>query len=185
MIQCDLCEEKATVFLTQIIDGQMQKVNLCESCSKEKGVTDPTGFALADLLVGVGSEQQVGSRTGDSVCSSCGFTAADFKRVGRLGCPECYATFADDLEGIIKAMHKGTRHVGKAPARLGQLRAVRARLDELRGSLDGAVAAEDYEEAARLRDEILRVEEELKSAREQSSDAGAPAAADPAPSPEP
>jgi len=29
----------------------MQKVNLCDACSKEKGVQDPTGFALADLLL--------------------------------------------------------------------------------------------------------------------------------------
>ena len=49
-MNCDVCKSnQATVFLTQIVDGKMQKVNLCESCSKEKGVTDPTGFALADL----------------------------------------------------------------------------------------------------------------------------------------
>ncbi len=36
----------------------MQKVNLCESCSGEKGVNDPTGFALADLLLGMGAAQE-------------------------------------------------------------------------------------------------------------------------------
>ncbi|MBU3666872.1 MAG: excinuclease ABC subunit B, partial [Chthoniobacterales bacterium] len=36
-MQCDVCQSKeATVFLTQIVDGKMQKVNLCEACSKEK-----------------------------------------------------------------------------------------------------------------------------------------------------
>ena len=41
---CDVCQDKhATVYLTQIVDGQMQKVNLCEDCAKDKGVTDPTG----------------------------------------------------------------------------------------------------------------------------------------------
>ena len=49
---CDVCKcNDATVFLTQILEGKMQKVNLCDSCSKEKGVQDPTGFALADLLL--------------------------------------------------------------------------------------------------------------------------------------
>jgi len=38
----------------------MQKVNLCEGCSKEKGVQDPTGFALADLLLGIGAAEDVG-----------------------------------------------------------------------------------------------------------------------------
>ena len=57
---CDVCKtNEATVFLTQIVDGKMQKVNLCDSCSKEKGVDDPTGFALADLLLGLGAAQEI------------------------------------------------------------------------------------------------------------------------------
>jgi len=57
---CDVCKSKeATVFLTQIVEGKMQKVNLCESCSKEKGVNDPMGFALADLLLGLGAAQEI------------------------------------------------------------------------------------------------------------------------------
>ncbi len=57
---CDVCKTNtATVFLTQIVDGKMQKVNLCDACSKEKGVTDPTGFALAALLLGLGSAQEI------------------------------------------------------------------------------------------------------------------------------
>ena len=59
-MQCDVCQTKeASVFLTQIVDGKMQKVNLCEACSKEKGVNDPTGFALADLLLGLGASQEI------------------------------------------------------------------------------------------------------------------------------
>jgi len=51
---CDVCKcNDATVFLTQILEGKMHKVNLCEACSKEKGVQDPTSFALADLLLGL------------------------------------------------------------------------------------------------------------------------------------
>ena len=59
-MNCDVCKQnQATVFLTQIVEGKMQKVNLCENCSKEKGVTDPTGFALADLLLGLGAAQEI------------------------------------------------------------------------------------------------------------------------------
>ena len=57
---CDVCKcNDAAVFLTQIVDGKMQKVNLCEGCSKEKGVQDPTGFALADLLLGIGAAEEM------------------------------------------------------------------------------------------------------------------------------
>ncbi|MFV1990142.1 MAG: excinuclease ABC subunit B, partial [Acidimicrobiales bacterium] len=57
---CDVCsKEKATVYLTQIVEGKMQKVNLCETCASEKGIDDPTGFALAGLLLGLGSQEQL------------------------------------------------------------------------------------------------------------------------------
>ena len=59
-MKCDVCQKsEATVYLTQIVEGKMQKVNLCENCAKEKGVSDPTGFAMADLLLGLGATQQI------------------------------------------------------------------------------------------------------------------------------
>ena len=52
---CDVCQKsKATVYFSQLIEGKLQKVNLCKSCAEEKGVTDPTGFAQADKLEGIG-----------------------------------------------------------------------------------------------------------------------------------
>src|SRR5690606_3906981 len=113
---CDVCGEKdATVFLTQIVEGKMQKVNLCESCSKAKHIDDPTGFELADLLLGLGAAQQLEKNPAVLKCPVCGFTQADFKKTGRLGCSECYTTFAEGLSTMLANMHKGTVHVGKAP----------------------------------------------------------------------
>ncbi len=116
-MQCDVCQHKeATVFLTQIVGGKMQKVNLCEACSKEKGVNDPTGFALADLLLGMGAAQDIERTPSGITCPVCGFTQADFKKTGRLGCSACYDVFGESLESMLKNMHKGPEHVGKAPA---------------------------------------------------------------------
>src|SRR5437879_2200140 len=120
---CNICKEKeATVHLTQIAGDKVQKVDLCEDCAKQKGVNDPTGFSLADLLLGIGASQEFEQATGgsDVKCPKCGFSQADFKKSGRLGCAECYITFSDGLEGLLKTMHKGTRHVGKAPQALQQ-----------------------------------------------------------------
>ena len=115
---CDVCKcNDATVFLTQILEGKMQKVNLCDACSKEKGVQDPTGFALADLLLGIGAAEEIEKGAPAQKCPVCGFTQADFKKTGRLGCSECYVTFAEGLGSLLKAMHKGTEHVGKLPER--------------------------------------------------------------------
>ena len=182
-MKCDVCDNPASVFLTQIIDGKMTQVNLCDKCSKEKGVTDPTGFQLADFLIG--SSAQKKSKSAPSTeddklaCPECGFTRAHLKKIGRMGCPECYHTFAEDLETMLKAMHKGTRHVGKHPGKGATTvmaavsappapkapRATKAptvnlqkRLEDLRRAIEKAVADERYEDAAKLRDEAREIE---------------------------
>lgn len=162
-MKCDVCDAKtASVFLTQIVKGDMQKINLCESCAKEKGVTDPTGFQLADMLLGFGQGARVGSQPKEKSCSACGMTQSTFRKTGRLGCAACYAVFGDGMEGLLKAMHKGTRHIGKVPAAVNRLQVEADHLVQLRAALDAAVASEAYEEAARLKSEIATCEKSLK-----------------------
>ena len=159
---CDVCRtETASVFLTQIVDGKMQKVNLCEACSKEKGVSDPTGFALADLLLGMGAAQNVERGGSEGArCPKCGFTQGEFKKTGRLGCSVCYTTFAEGLEPMLKGMHKGLKHTGKCPERLQRTLARGNALRILNEELRKAVVEEQYEEAASLRDKIKAMERE-------------------------
>ncbi len=93
----------------------------------------------------------------ESKCPRCGFTQADFKKSGRLGCPECYKTFAEGLEGLLKTMHKGTRHAGKVPEALRESREQSDRLKLLQKKLAKAIDDENFELAARLRDEIKQM----------------------------
>ena len=161
---CDVCKcNDATVFLTQILEGKMQKVNLCDACSKEKGVQDPTGFALADLLLGIGAAEEIEKGAPTQKCPVCGYTQADFKKTGRLGCSTCYATFSEGLNTLLKAMHKGTEHVGKLPQRAYRAIELSDRMRSLTESLEKAVQEENYESAASLRDQIKQLETELAS----------------------
>jgi len=139
----------------------MQKVNLCDACSKEKGVQDPTGFALADLLLGIGAAEEIEKGAPTQKCPVCGFTQADFKKTGRLGCSTCYVTFAEGLGTLLKAMHKGTEHVGKVPQRAHRVAELSDQMRSLSESLQKAVAEENYETAASLRDQIKQLEGEM------------------------
>ena len=141
----------------------MQKVTLCDACSKEKGVQDPTGFALADLLLGIGAAEEIEKGGGTQKCAVCGFTQADFKKTGRLGCSTCYLTFAEGLGSLLKAMHKGTEHVGKLPERAQRTVALNKRMRALTENLQKAVADENYETAASLRDQIKQLETDLSN----------------------
>src|SRR5688572_8118796 len=134
---CCVCKEKeAKVHLTQIVGDKTQKVDLCEECAKQKGVNDPAGFSLADLLLGLGASQEMEQASGGELrCPACGFTQADFKKAGRLGCSECYATFSEGLEPLLKTMHKGVRHIGKVPGEIKQSRDLAEKLKNLQKKL--------------------------------------------------
>ena len=161
---CDVCKcNDAAVFLTQILEGKMQKVNLCDACSKEKGVQDPTGFALADLLLGIGAAEEIEKGAPTQKCGVCGFTQADFKKTGRLGCSACYMTFSEGLGSLLKAMHKGTEHVGKLPERAYREIELSDRMRTLTENLRKAVAEENYETAASLRDQIKQLGTDVAS----------------------
>ena len=162
-MKCDYCDKKASVFLTQLLEGQMKKVCLCESCAKERGVTDPTGFSLAELLIsGVAPKatqvQAFSSSPNIRRCPNCGFSIEDLRKVRRFGCSDCYVTFSQEVGQMLHGMHKGPTHVGKIPGGLVARQVLHKRLEELRSRLDAAISSESYEEAARLRDEIKSLE---------------------------
>ena len=163
---CCICKEKeAKVHLTEIKGDKMQKLDLCEECAKSKGITDTTGFSLADLLLGLGASQEIEQAAGGAElkCPRCGFTQADFKKAGRLGCADCYGAFSEALDGLLKTMHKGTRHIGKVPEALRQSRELTDRLKVLQKKLTKAVEDENFEQAAALRDEIKQMSARLSN----------------------
>jgi protein arginine kinase activator len=163
-LKCDLCDESATVHLTQIVNNQIHKIDLCESCAEQKGITDPDGYSLADLLVKPGqeAEEPLEVTAGGLVCDECGYTQREFKKTGRLGCESCYATFANLLSSALAGMHKGERHTGKVPARAVERKTYEDRLNSLEGDLQLAIEEEHYEDAARVRDEILDLKKSTK-----------------------
>jgi protein arginine kinase activator len=120
-MKCDAdCDggEEASIFFSYIENNKVVKVNLCKYCANEKGVNDPTGYSLIDLMQGMGKETTSGkeSKARELTCADCGFTHSDFKKTGRFGCAKCYEVFSEGLEGLLEAMHKNTEHIGKVPS---------------------------------------------------------------------
>jgi protein arginine kinase activator len=142
-------------------------VCLCDNCAKERGVTDPTGFSLTDLLLGglpggpgtVPAGQTIAAPGNGKKCVTCGFTLDDLRRVRRFGCSDCYSTFSEEVAQMVRGMHKGTSHLGKVPEGLMAIQFRHQRIEELRSRLDQAIASESYEEAAGIRDEIRTLDE--------------------------
>ena len=142
---------------------------MCEACAKAKGVQEAAGFSLADLLVGLGAAEEIKTESPGVRCPACGFTQADFKKTGRLGCSACWETFEAGLASLLKAMHKGDQHVGKVPGKAAHTLVISEKIKELVGrNLEKAVHAEKYEDAAQIRDQIRELETKLKTTSEAS-----------------
>jgi protein arginine kinase activator len=151
---CECCQQhEATIHLTQVIEGTARELHVCEDCAEESGLQIQNMMSIPELLFGMGAEGDE-SKTLAKTCPHCHLRGGDFKKTARLGCPRCYETFAEELEPMLAAMHKGSRHVGKVPAEARKTLAAEALKDDLKRRLDKAVSAEDYEEAARLRDQM-------------------------------
>ncbi len=182
---CDICgKNQATVHLTEIIDEQMNELHLCEECARQKSAQMESQFGLSDLLAGMA---EFGKPDGKQIeeaaaakCPNCGLSYVDFKKIGRLGCGECYGVFKRYLAPLLKRIHGSLQHTGKsapkpaaaAAAAIAAARpVVRKRLDplqELRAKLNRAVESEAFEEAAKLRDQIKALEKKGKAAENES-----------------
>ena len=179
---CDECgKNKATVHLTEIINDQITKLNLCESCAKQKGTEVEQHFGIADLLSALsdsGTPSQPGQAgspaPSKNKCPQCGLSYEDFKKMGRLGCSGCYGAFKNSLTPLLKRIHGSNQHVGKSPSptatkELKVTTKLHEDLEAAKADLLKAVKNEEFEEAAALRDKIKFLEKKMK---EQSKVAG-------------
>jgi len=164
---CDVCgKNAATVHLTEIIDEQMNELHLCEECARHKSAQMEQQFGLSDLLAGMAdfAKPAKDAETILAKCPNCSLTYADFKKVGRLGCGECYTAFKKYLAPLLKRIHGSGQHTGKVPYKSTKGPRKKIDMQGLRNKLQKAILDEEFEEAARIRDQIKELEK--KRARE-------------------
>ena len=104
-------------------------------------------------------------------CKNCGYTLSKYKSTGLFGCDNCYSTFKNEVDRILKTIQGSNRHVGRLNASKiqdktedvktkKQVKADKAenKLDELKERLQKEIKAEEFEKAAITRDEIKKLE---------------------------
>lgn len=166
--KCHICGKRASISLTQIINGQVSELALCESCAREKGLFDPQTLTFAEKffpeeikakvdklvreLAGITPEEN-GERQGNDEqdllvrCPVCQFSLSAYRKTGRLGCPACYTVFAREL-----AQETGMEPEETNAGTAGEIAALERELQQ-------AVEREDYETAAVLRDRLRQLNE--------------------------
>lgn len=140
-----LCHDHAQTFLDETSEDQQQK---------KKDVTELAKAFISQSGKGAASESAAEKRA----CPVCKMTFQEFRNTGRLGCPNDYVVFREELMPLLENIHDETRHCGKTPHRAPRDTQTLTSLIQLRNDLKRAVANEDYEMAARVRDQIKELE---------------------------
>ena len=172
---CEKCKKRtATVFYNENINGKARSYSLCGECAaklREKGdlqditsmmsaFADPFSTMQSDLFGGFFGIPAVKALSAQKKCDFCDSTYSDIAKSGRVGCPECYVTFRDELSRTLRSIHGTTTHTGAVPSRHRAKQERSRRLDQMKSDLRAAIDAENYERAAALRDEIRKLQSE-------------------------
>ena len=153
-MDCSNCsEEHAEVTLTEIEHDETKTLHLCSTCAALKGVTveGPNSTPVADLLAHLGGVSLDASSSDAPECEYCGTQSSQFRQTGRLGCPQCYAQFTEQLRAVLRRVHGATQHIGKIYLS-SDLSETKPELElvSIKRRLERAVALENFELAALL-----------------------------------
>src|ERR1700733_543428 len=116
MMKCQKCPKPATLHITEIVsEEQVEELHLCGECA-HKYLYEPQPKPTP-------AKPQAGAQ-GDDVdepsvlnheCPVCAIKFVDFRNTGRLGCPNDYQEFREELLRLLENIHGETRHCGKVP----------------------------------------------------------------------
>ncbi len=180
---CERCgKEEATVPVIKIVGGEFTVMHLCDKCAEEatgEGKKEMESFfpSFPDLFSKIFSdfpsfhteffapfkEKIKPPEIEEIKCPRCGLSYSDFKKTFQLGCSQCYETFKEQLEPMLRRIHGSIIHKGKVPSKVPvKVKIPKDEIKEMKKKLQEAVKKEEYEEAAHLRDEIRATEAKQK-----------------------
>jgi protein arginine kinase activator len=169
-MMCQICGKNPAVFhYTEVIDNKVTKLSICQECALKKGLTDTTGkmdFSLGKLLSGLVEEDETLKEQGiDLQCEGCGTSYHEFRKVGRLGCAQCYTAFQQQMNKLLRRLHGSNRHTGEVSLHTEAAAAAMSnpeKIHMLKSELQSAIESEAFEKAAELRDRIREIEMKMK-----------------------
>lgn len=184
---CEKCKvNSATVHYRYSENGNVTELHLCAECAKNEGVMTNNGSAAAGFMSQGGIFEDFFGKSpfstlfGSSllskpmsvkqrVCPGCGLSESELRSSGKLGCAQCYTTFMDVVDLMLKKMHLSCEYKGKVPEGAPESMSLANKIEKLKSDMQTAVENQEYEEAAKIRDAIRQLE---NSATDDNSENG-------------
>lgn len=185
---CQNCgKNEANVHYTQITNGEKKEFSLCSDCAMKLGLTEQMDITdpLLNLRSFIGDffnefpeteRMKKISGTKQLQCKTCGTTYEEFINDGNFGCEDCYQTFKEPIDRLLKKLHGTSTHLGRKPGVEAKPIVDKVSVDKdkketskvnpkkeeskeekiarLERDLDKAIKDERYEDAAKIRDEL-------------------------------
>lgn len=172
---CDFCHEReAVIYMEQSsADGHRRKINMCLECAMERGISpDPKSIqaSIGTLFKELADVSKKITEKDNKCCPVCGTFLSEIKKNGKLGCPECYAIFKNEIRKILEDNGIKEFFKGSMPARLSTVRSVLNDRMILQNKLRIAIEKEDYEKAAVYRDYLKALENNAVSGTDEKTD---------------
>lgn len=178
---CDNCgKNEANVRYTQIINGVKKEMHLCSECANKLGIDEisfnmPINFSnfLDDVFEEDSMFMPSVIKPQTLLCDNCKMSYEDFIKNGKFGCANCYETFENRIDSLLKNIHGVNRHVGRKMKNLEkpkvenksnteintQKQEKEDKIIKLKERLHQEIKEERYEDAAKTRDEIKKLDE--------------------------
>ena len=173
---CEKCKKNtATVHYRYSENGNITEMHLCRECAKNEGLMQDNGSATTGFMSPGGIFEDYFGKAPFSalfgnnlpgktlsvkqrVCPGCGLSESELRSGGKLGCEQCYSTFEDIVELMLKKMHLSSEYKGKTPEGTPEGMSLAGKIEKLRSDMQAAVEKQEYEEAAKIRDAIRQLE---------------------------
>ena len=150
---CDHCgENPANIHIRQIVNGEESEHYICSKCAENMQKKFLSFLKMNNYMTGM--MQNIKPDEEGKVCPVCKFDIEKIRKLGKVGCANCYEVFAKELEPVLDELNI-TRHKAEPEEAKGDDgENIFVKIDKLQSELNQAVIDERYERAAELRDEI-------------------------------
>ena len=157
---CDNCgENPANIHIRQIVNGKESEHYICSKCAQNMQKKFLSFLKMNNFMTGM--MQNVEPDAEGKVCPVCKFDINKIRKLGKVGCAECYDVFEKELEPVLTQLNIKKAKVENEDSEERVIQeSIFVRIDKLQDELNHAVLDEKYERAAELRDEIAMLKGE-------------------------
>ena len=160
-MSCDKCGAPSVYRSTLIVNGVSKTSNLCRDCAIKEGVFSTQKQSLFDEMFNSFADMLSFEQVENLVCPVCKTSLRDFKATGKLGCPNCYEIFKEEISNIIKRIAPFETHKQETIKTMKtkmQKPSKEEQIKMLREEMKQAVSEERYEDAAKIKKQITKLE---------------------------